>query len=138
MQIINLEDFRKNSLYNDFSLKNPDIGYLTVESFTAYEGMPVSDTDIVIVKDIGDYRVVFFKGKTNSSGIINNIPLPAPLTVGTNEPNKIPEYTSYDMVAIHEGYETIKRYAIGMFGGVDIIQYVKMIPEKEEIIENGD
>ena len=33
------------------------------------------------------------------------------------------------MNAFHIGYETIKKYSIGMFGDVKVIQYVKMMPE---------
>jgi len=45
------------------------------------------------------------------------------------DPNSLPQYTLYDLTAIHLGYENIKKYLIGMFGGVGVIQYIKMTPK---------
>lgn len=129
MTLINFEDFKKLDEYKKFSNDNPDSGYLKVEAFTAYGAIPVPNTQILITKDIGDYRVIFFQGYTDSSGMISNIELPAPVALLTSTTEAIPEYTIYDLTAIHEGYETLKKYSIGMFGGVNIIQYVKMTPE---------
>lgn len=129
MTLISFEDFKKLDEYKKFANENPDIGYLKVEAFTAYGAIPVPNTQILITKDIGDYKVIFFQGYTDSSGMISNIELPAPVALLTSTTEAIPEYTIYDLTAIHEGYEALKRYSIGMFGGVSIIQYVKMTPE---------
>ena len=69
---ISFEDFKKMPEYTEFVQQNPDIGHLKVEAFTAYGAIPISDTEIIITKEIGDYRVVFFRGYTDSSGIIYN------------------------------------------------------------------
>lgn len=129
MTLISYEEFKNLDLYEDFIRENPDMGNLKVQVFTAYGAIPVADTEILITKDIEEYRVVFFRGNTDSSGIISNISLPAPVTVTSATPDVVPGYTIYDMTAVHAGYETLKTYTIGMFGGVNIIQYVKMIPE---------
>lgn len=128
MNIINYEDFKNTDLYESFISENPDTGFLKVQVFTAYGAVPISDTSIIISKDIEDYRVIFYQGVTDDSGIIENINLPAPLTVKVANPDIIPGYTIYDMTAIHEGFETIKKFSIGMFGDVKVIQYVKMTP----------
>ena len=125
--IISFEDFKQLDEYQQFISENPDMGYLKVQVFTAYGAIPVADTDILITKDIGQYRVVFFRGRTDSSGIISDIELPAPLA--TIDPEIEPMYTLYDLTAINEGYETLKKYSVAMFGGIKIIQYVKMTPE---------
>lgn len=126
--LISYEDFKKTPEYAAFIKENPDFGNLKVQAFTAYGAIPIPNTDILITKDIGGYQVTFFKGKTDSSGMISDIKLPAP---ATSIPNyDIPlNYTVYDLTAIHTGYEEIKKYSIGMFGGIGIIQYVKMNPE---------
>lgn len=140
MTLISFEDFKKLDEYQKFSNENPDNGYLKVEAFTAYGAIPVPNTQIIITKDIGNYKVIFFQGYTDSSGMISNIELPAPVAVLTSTTEEIPEYTVYDLTAIHEGYESIKKYSIGMFGGVNIIQYVKMSPEVvlEGVEKNGN
>lgn len=127
--IISYEDFKKTEDFKKFSEENPDIGFLKVQVFTAYGAVPIMDADVLITKDIGEYKVVFFKGKTDSSGIISDIELPAPVTDAIPNPDNLLKYTVYDLSVIHTGYETIKRYSIGMFGGVRIIQYVKMSPD---------
>lgn len=132
---ISLEEFKKLDEYQKFIKENPAIGYLKVQVFTAYGAIPISGADILITKDIGEYRVVFFQGKTDSSGIISNIELPAPPIDTFPDPNTPPQYTLYDLTAIHEGYESIKKYLIGMFGGIGIIQYVKMTPKID--LNNG-
>jgi len=128
MEFISYDEFKKLGIYEDFIKKNPDLGYLKIQATTAYGSIAVPDTEIVIYKDIGEYNVVFFRGKTDSSGIVDDIVLPAPRAVLPTS-LEMPEYTIYEMNAIHTGYETIKRYSIGMFGGVKVIQYVKMTPE---------
>lgn len=128
MEYISFDEFKKLDIYEDFIKVNPDLGVLKIEAFTADEGIPIPDTDIVIYKDIGEYNVVFFKGKTDSSGMIDNIYLPTPKKSDSMS-LEIPLYTVYEMNAYHIGYETIKKYSIGMFGDVKVIQYVKMTPE---------
>ena len=127
MNTISYEQFKNLDLYQDFIRENPDIGHLKVQVFTAYGAIPIPNTNILITKDIDEYRVVFFQGVTDSSGIISGIALPAPAAVTSTD--VAPAYTLYDMTAVNRGYETLKTYSIGMFGGINVIQYVKMTPE---------
>ena len=127
MKIISYEEFKNTDLYEDFLKDNNDIGNLKVQVFTAYGAIPIPDTNIVVYKDIEEYRVIFFQGITDISGIISEIKLPAPAMVSSNE--ETPIYTVYNMIAFNEGYETLKNYNIGMLGGINVFQYVKMTPE---------
>jgi len=128
MEFITYDEFKKMDIYEDFIAKNPSIGYLKVQATTAYGAIAVPDTEITIYKDIGENNVIFFRGNTDSSGIIDNIALPAPLMVDSTS-LETPEYTIYDLNAVNLGYETIKKYSIGMFGGVKVIQNIKMTPQ---------
>ena len=73
MKIISYEEFKNTDLYEDFILENSDAGNLKVQVFTAYAAIPIPDTKIVVYKDIEEYRVIFFQGVTDSSGIISGI-----------------------------------------------------------------
>lgn len=126
MNIISYEEFKNTDLYEDFIKENDDTGNLKVQVFTAYGAIPIQNTNIVVYKDIEEYRVVFFQGVTDISGIISDIKLPAPMMVTSNE--ETPIYTIYNMTAFNTGYESLKTYTIGMLGGVNVIQYVKMMP----------
>lgn len=127
MNYISFEEFKRLNEYQQFILDNPDVGYLKVQAFTAYGAIPIENVKVIVYKDIGNYRVIFFEGNTDSSGIISDIMLPAPETI--TDPNATPAYTIYNMTAIHSEYEAIKNYSIGMFGDVRVLQYVKMMPQ---------
>ena len=138
-ELITYEELKKTNLYPAFLSENPSTGTLKVQVFTAYKAVPIADCEIIIFKTIGDKKVVFFTGKTNNSGIIDNIILPAPENA-TATSMEAPLYTTYDMTAIHVGYETIKQYKIGMLGNIKVIQYVRMTPEValEGVKEDGN
>ncbi len=129
MNLVNYEEFKKTESYQNFIEENSSIGTLKVEVFTAYQAIPIPDTEIVVTKDIDGEKILFFTGKTNSSGMISNIELPAPKEETDYKPGVSPKYTRYDVTAIHEGYERIKKYDIAIFGNTGVIQYIKMIPE---------
>lgn len=129
---ITYDEFKKISIYQDFIDKNPDLGYLKIKAFTAQEAIPVVNTEVIITKDIGSYKVIFYRGKTDINGMINNIVLPAPKHIKSTS-NETPEYTLYELNALREGYEAIKEYQIGMLGNVKVIQYIKMVPIIEVI-----
>ena len=105
MDTISLEEFKNKHAeeYQTFLKENPEIGRLKIEVFTAYKAIPLENTEIIITKNIGNKTIIFFRGFTNSSGIIENI--------------------------THKEYKTVKEEKIGMFGNVNIIQYIKMTPE---------
>ena len=126
MNLISFDEFKKTDLYEDFIRENSSVGNLKVQVFTAYEAIPISNTTILITKDIEEYKVVFFRGITDSSGIISDIVLPAPVMSNSLE---VPNYTIYELTALNSGYESLKNFNIGMFGGVNVIQYVKMQKE---------
>lgn len=128
MNFISYDDFKKTDSYQRFINENPDIGHLKVVAFTAYGAVPVPNAQILITKTIDNQTVIFFRGMTDSSGIIENIDLPTPVANYNPTPSSLPKYTIYDLTAIHEGYEAIKNYNIGMLGGVNVIQNIKMTP----------
>lgn len=127
MQNISLEEFKKTEVYQEFITQNPDKGTLKVQVFTADQAIPIPDTEIYITKEIGDYNVLFFQGVTDSSGIIDNIELPAPGGEYNVETFEIPKSTTYNLVASNDKYKEIKQYNISMFGGVRVLQYIKML-----------
>ena len=130
MNFINLEDFKKTESYETFIQENPSTGKLKIEVFTAYRAIPIPDTRILITKDIDGQK---------ASGMISDIELPAPIENKNFKPGDEAQYTMYDVTAIHEGYERIKRYDVAIFGNIGVIQYIKMIPEikMEGIEQNG-
>lgn len=124
---ITYDEFKKLDIYKDFLESNPDLGYLKIKAFTAQEAIPLSKTEVIITKDIGSYKVIFYRGETDINGMINQIVLPAPKQVSSTS-DATPKYTLYELNALHEGYEIIREYQVGMLGNVKVIQYIKMVP----------
>lgn len=126
MHNITLEEFKKTQEYQEFIEKNPETGTLKVQVFSADQAIPIADTEIYITKEIGDNNVLFFQGVTNSSGIIDNIKLPAPTEVMPPPIYEVPFYTNYQLTASNEKLKFIKQYEISMFGNIDVLQYIKI------------
>lgn len=127
MEYITLDEFKLLPEYRAFIRDNPDVGILKINVFTAGGAIPLSNTNILIMKQIGNYNVLFFNGLTDSNGVIDSIVLPTPERVINN--TELPRYTFYELSAIHTGYQDIKQYTISMFGGTKVIQYVRLTPE---------
>lgn len=125
MDYILFDDFKNMDIYEDFKKKNPLLGMIKVQVTTASGSLPLEDVSIEIYKDIGEYDVLFFQGKTNSSGIIDSILLPAPgkVPIGSLE---IPEYAVYTMNVFKEGFDSLKKYSFAVYGGVEVLQNIVM------------
>ncbi len=126
MEYMSLEQFEKTDAYKSFIEENPSTGVLKVQVFTADQVIPIANAEIYITKTIGDNDVLFFNGKTDMSGIVDNIILPAPNGDANFEEFEIPKYTTYNLIVSSEEYKTIKQYEISMFGDVKVLQYVKV------------
>ncbi len=132
--LISYEEFSKTDDYQGFVGVNPKQGSLKVMAFTAYQAIPIENAEIIITKEIGGNNVLFFRGYTDSSGIIDNISLPAP-TSGYDDDNfQTSSTTSYKLTVVKDKYESVKQYIINMIGDVKVLQYIKMTP----IMDKGE
>ena len=137
---ISLEEFKKTKEYASFIKENPNIGLLKVQVFIAQQALPVDKATIVVSKTIGGYNVIFFKGDTNSSGIIDDIELPAPKGDYNLETQSLPSHTDYDVTLTNDHFEGNEVYVVSMYGGVKIVQYIKASPKhlkQSVVIEDG-
>ena len=128
MKEMTLQEFEKTKEYQTFISQNPATGLLKVQVFTADQAIPISNAKVLITKILDNNQVLFFEGITDSSGIIDNIKLPAPGGEYNMETFEIPKYTTYQLNVNNGNYQTDKQYEVAMFGGVKVLQYVKMIP----------
>ena len=128
MAFISYEEFKKSEAYPAFAEKNSATGSLKVQAFMADQAIPVANVEILITKEIANQVVVFFRGFTNSSGIIDNIILPAPPDIYNASTETISEFELYDLTAVKESFQTLQKYTIAIFGGLKSLQYIKMVP----------
>ena len=130
--LISYEEFSKTEEYKAFAVVNPEQGSLKVMAFTAYQAIPIEDAEIIITKEIGGNNVLFFRGYTDSSGIIDNITLPAPTSGYDDNSFQTSSTTSYRLTAMKDNYDCLKQYIINMIGDVKVLQYIKMMPITDE------
>ena len=124
---ISYNDFKNTEFYSTFIKNNLGRGYLKVIVSTASEAVPIVDAEVVVYQDIENYRVIFYRGRTDSSGIIDNIELPSPnsVTFGSLE---VPEYAIYKLDIKANGYVDIYDYTVGVFSNIKVIQNVNLEP----------
>ena len=123
------ETFMKSESYKNFITNNPDNGYLKIQASRANSAVPVSGVQIIISHIIDEYKVIFYDGVTNESGIIENITLPTP-EKDENDMN-IPLSTTYNIEAIYTKDNMDCLYKAKMFSGVYAIQNITIVPNIE-------
>ena len=123
------EKFKQTESYKTFISNNPDNSYLKIQASRANSAMPVADVEVIISHIIDEYKVIFFDGKTNESGVIENISLPVP-KIDTNDMN-IPLSTTYNIEAIYTKENVDILYKAKMFSGIDAIQNIDINPNIE-------
>ncbi len=116
------EDFKNTGVYKNFNNIHTGTGILKIEAYTANGAYPLSNVSIKISKKFGNDTVVFFEGKTNDSGIIDNIILPTrKMNEEVIEASDI-LYTTYDLIASYPKYDIEKKYDVSIFDNVKVIQ----------------
>ena len=120
--IYDSKEFKDSSLYKTFSNINTGTGILKIEAYTASGAYPLKNVDIVVSKEFGEDKVIFFNGTTNDSGIIDNIILPTRST--TKEITQASDiiYTTYDLIAKYPQYNVQKKYDVSIFDDIKVIQ----------------
>jgi len=116
------EEFRNSSIYKNFMNINNGKGILKIEASTANEAYPLKDVEITISKRLDGAKVIFYKGVTNDSGIIDGIVLPT--RAMNSEVNDVSDifFTTYDLVANIPKYDVEKNYDVSIFDNVKVIQ----------------
>ena len=119
------EILKDDPLFKRFLMDNPTTGYLKVRASSANEAVPISGLNVKVYKDIGNYRVIFFEGVTDYSGMINNIQLPAPMRV--TDDLVVPNFTEYKLEAYNNSNLDLY-YDISVCCNITVIQYINITP----------
>lgn len=127
MNIYNVNDENLNNLseYQNFIKDNEGEGFLNIRAYGASEAVPIANMDIEVSTMLGDNsKLIFFNGKTDSSGMIKKLSLPAP-TYGSD--NLIaPKKTVYDIRASYEG--NILNFKVNLYDGICVQQIINFVP----------
>ena len=122
---INDEGFKNSEVYKDYLKDNPSIGFLKIRAYTANEAVPIKGVSITVKKEIEGADVVFFRGVTDESGIIEKIPLPAPKLDDNNL--EVPNYTKYEVIASLNKDSTT--YVVNIYENIYVTQTINVVPK---------
>ena len=123
-------DFMKSDLYKDFIKENPSTGFLRIRAYSANEALPVEGIKIMIKTNYKDNTLIFYEGKTNDSGLIDRIKLPAPKSILDNM--TIPNNQVYDVEATYEKENLSNSYKINMYEDICVVQNINVTPKTLE------
>lgn len=117
--------------YLDFIKDNPKQGELKIQANTARQSLPVSNVLVEISKNFNGIKKLFYSLKTDQSGIIDGILLPAPDKEISQHPSTTIPYASYDILATHPNYTEKNYQDVQIYDGVKSIQPINLTPHSE-------
>ena len=121
---VNDSNFVNSELYRSFINENPGLGFLKIRAYAASQAVPISGLSVVVSRDIGDNRVIFFEGVTNDSGVIERISLPAPRMSSDNM--IAPVINTYDISTIYDGES--RMYKVNIYDNIYVVQNINVTP----------
>ena len=121
------ENFINSSIYQNFIKENPSRGNLRIRAFAASQAIPISGLNIVVSKVIDNNNVVFFEGKTDESGLIEKISLPAPKIVTDNL--DVPDKTTYEIQATYVPDNVVSIFKVNMYENICVVQNINIVPD---------
>lgn len=121
------ESFINSSLYQNFIKDNPGQGYINIRAYAASQAIPISDMDIVVTTNIDNNKITFFEGKTNQSGVIESIKVPAPILNNDNLTN--PPSLIYEINAYYKPDKITKVYKVNIYDKLTVIQNISIVPD---------
>ena len=121
---VNDSNFVNSELYRSFINENPGLGFLKIRAYAASQAVPISGLSVVVSRDIGDNRVIFFEGVTNDSGVIERISLPAPRMSSDNM--IAPILSTYDISTTYEGES--RTYKVNIYDNIYVVQNINVTP----------
>ena len=104
---------------------NPSHGYLNIRTNLNNLAYPLEGVLIIVSHIIDNQKVIFFEGKTDESGMINNIVLPTPL-VDSND-LVVPKCINYDIEAIYLKDNIDTMYNVLMYSDISVNQDITII-----------
>ncbi len=129
MDLITYDEFKNTDSYDEFIKNNPSLGSFKVQVSMGSGGVPVSGATVLVTKEIDGKKVLFYKGVTDESGMVDNIKVPAPNSITDFSSYEFPKYTLYNIFVIDKDNDTTREYVVQALGDVKAIQNVNIVPK---------
>lgn len=121
------QDYSSLQEYTDLNARR---GSLRFRTYTARDALPVAGARVVVSKNIGGKKHVFYSLTTDSSGLTQVMSLPAPPKELSETPDSsVQPYALYDAEITAAGYNDVLIRDLPVFEGVLSLQKVAMVPD---------
>ena len=129
MNTYNVNDinFANSNLYQQYLKENPMKGYLKIRAYAASEAVPISGLNVVVSKEIGGNKVIFFEGVTDNSGVIEGITLPTESL--NNDGLLAPNGTEYIINTLYKKDNIEGIYKVNIYENVYVVQTIRIVPK---------
>ena len=115
--------FKQSDTYQNF-VSNTSSGLLTIRAYAANKALPIEGMRVIVYKILDNKKIVFYDGKTDNSGLIENINLPTP-TISNND-LVVPPSEDYDIEAMYDNQDLI--FKITMYANITVNQNINVVP----------
>lgn len=133
---------REYESLQEFTDVNERRGTARFRTYTARGALPVKGARLIVSREIGGKRHVFYTLTTDESGLTPIISLPAPPKELSESPDSpVTPYATYDVQVNAAGYDEVLIRSIPIFDGVQSVQRIALVPalgQPPEIIDNTE
>ncbi len=121
------------SSLEEFEARNRGGGMLEFRVFAARQAVPIGNADVRVTTRIDGKDYEMFSAKTNNSGEVAAVVLPAPSReLSQQSGNRIQPFSLYDATVDKKGFTKVILRDIPIFDGVRSIQKVAMLPLSDQ------
>ena len=117
--------------FDEFKSECNKRGILRVETYGSNGLYPVGNSRVVVYKEIDGEKYYIYDSHTDSSGILDNLQLPAPdksLSETEQGSGGLAPYATYDIFVSHPGFISTYIENVPIFDSTVSIQSVEMLP----------
>ncbi len=130
-QTANDEEDNSAAAVSGAEYQPPYLGTLKVQVFAADQSYPIGSALVTVTGS--DDKKQYFKGYTDTSGIVDDISLPSVRDPSPDLPTDLPSFIKYDITVEHPRFTTNNYLDVPVFAGIKSIQTVQLVP-----IGNGE
>lgn len=106
-------------------------GYLQMRVTSAGGAFPIEDAVVMVLSDPlanGAQSSVIRTLRTNTSGLTETVPLPAPSRTLSQSPGNGKPYATYNIAVYKDGYYSVEGLGIPVFDGIVSTQAINLLP----------
>ncbi len=118
-----------DNVYEDFVYRRPATGNLRVQLSSAFGSFPIESGAVEVYRDFGGDKRVFYKKTTDSSGIADNMPLPAfPNDYSQTPESAVQSATEYMVSVYHPDYTAVDAVPIKIYSNIETLLPITLQP----------